>query len=214
MYSLINENISEILGLFDREKDINRYIGILEGLRETNVSEDRKFQDDYRQYWAMNAARLSPEFLEYYFGLLEDAKMEESDLDVAIVTKVLFEKPTGSKGQISFQFSFATKLVHSCIPTLPVYDSTVRAFYFLPEASTVSSIEGKLERSVESYRYLQQEHERIMKYQLLEESIRRFREYFNVDTRYTDQKIIDSLIWKFVSGLRSGKLNRQRFAYN
>ena len=64
------------------------------------------------------------------------------------------------------------------------------------------------------YGFLIKEQRRILDNLLLSKSIVKFREYFKLSQEYTDQKIIDTLLWKFTAGLRSGALIHGELRYS
>jgi hypothetical protein len=79
-------------------------------------------------FWRMSAARrLSQRFYKSYFCLLMSSKNRRVEAR-SVARWLLHRYPENG-----LQFSFATKLVHMADPSLPVYDSIVRAFFFLPE---------------------------------------------------------------------------------
>jgi hypothetical protein len=82
----------------------------------------------------------------------------------------------------------------------PVYDSQVSAFYFFIKPSLNAALQERINGYVHFYNFLTNEYARILRNSLLAASIDEFRRHY--DPKYfTDEKIIDSLIWSFV-GLR------------
>ena len=75
-------------------------------------------------------------------------------------------------------------------------------------------MEAKLKRLLRSYRFLEKEYDRVLKEGLLEPAITTFRKRFNVGNNYADEKIIDTLIWKFVSFARSGAIRDGTILYH
>jgi hypothetical protein len=87
---------------------------------------------------------------------------------------------------------------------LPVYDSIVAKFYFLPEGE--GAFDEKLSGLLDSYRFLKAEHERVRRDGLLRAAIQAFRARFDVEERLSEAKIIDTLIWRFAAMLNNGAL--------
>lgn len=212
MYARLNESIELLCAQIEPASDIRPYVRLTEALWKTDVSKDGDFQRTYRTYWQLNAARLGSEFCSAYFSYFEKLK-EADDIVLDRVVQDLYKVPTHGDGRQSLQFSFASKMVHMLKPQLPVYDSMVEAFFFLPFGSPTEKMEGKLKRLLESYRFLTREYERVLKEGLLRPAIATFRTRFSVGDDYTDEKIIDTLIWKFVSFVRSGAIRNGAVLY-
>ena len=212
MYTLIKSNIDLILNSPNIFNDIQQYLQIIRLFPQIDVSNDGNFQKIYRKYWRLNAARLQQTFFEVYFDLLEKSK-DHSDLKIEKISRKLYKTSTGKDGKKSLQFSFASKLIHTINNTEPVYDSMITTFYFLPQPQSNWNFERKLKNALENYQFIKNEQKRILKEGLLDFEIEKFREYFNLENVYTDQKIIDTLIWKFVTLLRDGAIRERRIIF-
>jgi len=81
----------------------------------------------------------------------------------------------------------------------------VESFCFLPRSFT-GTPEKKLANLLRSYRFLVREYDRILREGLLAPAIDAMRGHFQLPTEYSDQKMIDTLIWKFVPFVESGAL--------
>ncbi len=210
MYGLINDNIKLLLKGINRKTQIDPYILINNSLG----SRTKKFEDNYRKYYALNAARLSNDFYTAYFDILfEHIGIQEPNI-VDIVNE-LYKVPANSKGKNTIQFSFASKLVHTINPNLPIYDSMVANFYFFPEIKPMWGKDKKIEEYMKSYNFLKDEYSRIIQNKLLNDSIQEFRQHFSLDIEeYSDNKIIDSLIWRYVAFLKSGVLRESIIKYS
>jgi hypothetical protein len=202
VYRLINKNCDAILAELERINDVSRYLEIQSLLTEVDVSADTQFQRIYRAYWQMNVARLNDVFYERYFGLLESLKGAKiTDVD-RVVRQIV--TPSNSTGRESLQFSFATKLVHTLDQRAPVYDRFVAAFYFFAAPSSGEAVDRRLGKLLAFYGFLRSEYARVIRDGLLEAAVRRFRDRFLVDEAFPDERIVDLLLWGFVSLLRSG----------
>jgi hypothetical protein len=204
MYAIIKQNVGALLDSINPQSDISPYVWLLGELPNRNVSQDQEFQRIYRRYWQLNPARLSDRYLAAYFGYLEQVKGQPEHVTVEAVARHLLQIPTHGNGRQSLQFSFASKLVHMLNPDQPVYDSMVESFFFLPSGGTNGTTEQKIVRLLTSYQFLQAEYGRVLAHGLLAEGITQFRERFRVNAAYTDSKVIDTLIWKFVGFLKGG----------
>lgn len=210
MYSLINKNILVILDNIERAY-VAEYDWLSKRLKQTNVSLDPEFQKRYKSYWAMDFARLSPGFCEFYFRVLEKGKSE--DIEIRSLCKNLYEVPTHKNEQKTIQFSFATKLAHMINPALPIYDNLVCSFYFLKVAWPKGDFSQRIELYLSVYKFLLKELERIKTNGLLESSIYEFRKGLSPKC-FTDEKIIDTLIRAFVGMARNGAFQNGEFEYH
>jgi hypothetical protein len=95
-------------------------------------------------------------------------------------------------------------------PAKPVYDSLIEHFYFLP---STKSREAKLADLLVSYKFLEAEYKRIVSTDLLASSIQSFRQRFAVEGIFTDEKVIDTLIWGFVRLLKGGAIRDRSIVY-
>jgi hypothetical protein len=212
MYTLINSHIDKILDAINPATDVEPYVWLVRHFNDINVATHTEFQRIYRRYWQLYAARLSSSFCQSYFALLESSKSAQ-DVAVKTVAQQLLEVPTHGDARRSVQFSFASKLVHMINRRLPIYDSMVESFYFLPAGPAKESTDAKLERLVASYGFLVAEYTRVLQQGLLTHAIQRFRLRFHVGHEYTDNKIIDTLIWRFVGFMRGGAVRNKEVVY-
>ena len=186
---------------------VSDYDWLVENLRHVGEAE---YQARYRKFWAMNAARLSPNYCTEYFRRLEAAAGSLPALG-GLVTD-LYKVPAQSKGRQSLQFSFATKLLHMQDRHSPIYDSQVSAFHFFREPDHALDLQQRVKRLEDFHGFLRREYARVLADGLLTRSIAAFRAKFK-PVHFTEEKVIDSLIWAFVSLLRSGGLRNGSVVY-
>ena len=213
MYQFINKNIVKLLDAIERSKDIDPYLKMAEMFKVVKVSDNYEYQNIYRKYWQLNAARLSDHYCNHYFQTMENNRYNKH-IDIEEVLKAMYEVPSNSKGQKTIQFSFATKLIHTIDNTRPIYDSLVGDFYFLPQIKSSWEYKKKISVYMTIYNFLLNEHKRVLDKGLLSESIEKFREHFRIPPAYTDQKIIDTLLWKFSSYARGGAIMFGKIKYS
>ncbi len=96
--------------------------------------------------------------------------------------------------------------------TTPIYDSMISAFYFFTEPNQNKDLEDRISELSRFYEFLTDEYNRILELDLLAPSIRKFRLNFSPQS-FTDQKIIDSLIWAFVSMQKNKGLSSKNIVY-
>lgn len=210
MYSLINKYKNQII-----EQIGNTHVGdydwLLDNLGKKNVSIDLDYKRRYRRFWAMNAALLPDDFLDVYFKYLEDNKNNQN-VNLKEVCEYLYEFPTDKKDNKSLQFSFATKLVHMVTPNMPIYDRMIKDFYFLPGLQIKSNFQRRLLHYILIYDFLKEEYQRILDGNYLQEAIQTFRNQLKPKT-FSDEKIIDSLIWQFVGMAKKGAFIIKKIQY-
>lgn len=197
MYSLIEAHAQSIVGSIP-VAHVRDYDWLVENIDRTGESE---YQSKYRAYWAMNTARLSPSYYQEYFGRL--AKATDSMPTLGSLVASLYKVPTHRNERQSLQFSFATKLIHMKNRRMPIYDSQIAAFYFFREPARTLSLENRIGQLENFHVFLRSEYARILANDLLAASIAAFRTAL-LPVYFTEEKVIDSLIWAFVSRLRNG----------
>lgn len=102
-------------------------------------------------------------------------------------------------------FSFATKMAHMVAPDrVPVYDARVCAFYLLPGLPENKGAEERVTEYLRRYKAIVKEYKRVKEKHLLDESIQRFRDELK-PKEFKDVKVIDSLIWAFVTRAQGGR---------
>jgi hypothetical protein len=211
MYDLINRFAQTVVGTIPREH-VTDYEWLLQNVGKASTPD---YQKGYRRFWAMNAAQLSPAFYAAYFGTLAAAVSQPPTL--SSVAQTLHAASSRQNGQKSLQFSFATKLLHITNPHLPIYDSQVAAFYFFVEPDRnpkdPNDFQRRLSKFVTFHDFIKQEYARVLQNNLLATAIQEFRSRLN-PKHFTDEKIVDSLIWAFVGLLWKGALQKGQIAYH
>jgi len=155
--------------------------------RDPDEKVDETFRNDYKRFWRFRG--VNREWQARYFRLLQNIKRNGAQPDWE---EICDKTPGTRQDSPSIEFSFATKLAHMVDPTRPIYDGNVRALYLLKEPN------GNVNYCHEVYNFLVTEYARVKGDHLLDESLNRFRQELNPGTSFTDEKIIDSLIWVFV----------------
>ncbi|WP_295587696.1 hypothetical protein [uncultured Lamprocystis sp.] len=207
MFRLIETHIRSIVGSIPAAH-VRDYDWLVENIDRAGESE---YQSKYRAYWAMNAARLGPSYYQEYFGRL--AAATDSMPTLGNLAGDLYKLPTHRNERQSLQFSFATKLIHMKNRRLPIYDSQIAAFYFFREPARTLSLGNRISQLESFHGFLRSEYARILANDLLAASITAFRAAF-LPVYFTDEKVIDSLLWAFVSRLRSGATREGSVIYS
>jgi hypothetical protein len=60
----------------------------------------------------------------------------------------------------------------------------------------------------------QREYKRVLDHRLLRGTLIEFRRRFDHDNKFTEEKIVDTLIWRFVSLLRSRDIDNPEINYS
>jgi hypothetical protein len=208
MYQLINKNIGSVIDAA-QELGVAAYSDLRASLGTVDVTKDVVFQKRYRDYWRMNVGRFGPAFYEGYFGILSDCQRVGS-ADLRRTIKTLLDMGAETRG---LQFSFATKLVHMIDPRVPVYDAYVAGFYFYIPPTSKTPRGERIKDLLSFHGFLRKEYQRIIDQGLLERSISEFRSREPNSAGIPDERIIDWLIWGWVSYLRSGAQHRNEALY-
>lgn len=204
MYHHINDHADLIVDTITGQS-VEDYVALRNTLYQIDVSNNVDYQNQYRNYWRMNTAGLTDAHYDAYFQILEQAS-NGVEVSLEDICRPLYEIPS-RQGRNTVQFSFATKLIHMVRPHMPIYDSMIRAFYFLPESG--NSYESKLASRLSSYNFLRDEYARVIDERLLNTAIGAFRHTFG--ELATDEKVIDFLVWAFVRRAKRGAFRDRIF---
>jgi hypothetical protein len=206
MYRIINQNIDLILGRVDEDFDIRTYLTLLNRFRNVNVARDTAFQSKYCRYWRLFGAGLSQNFRSAYFELMEGLRGRPIP-SIGEVTRILYDVPSNKNGRKTLQFSFASKLLHTLYPHRPIYDSMVATFYRFSVPVPNKSFEVRLQSFLSFYGFLVIEYKKVLSNGSIQQPIAHFRHQFSVPDEYTDEKIIDTLVWCAMDLRKKGFLN-------
>lgn len=200
MYHLINSHIDQILQSIGQDH-VTDYDFLIQNIDQLQTP---PYQSAYKNYWRLNAARLSEGFCGVYFDLLQ-VGLRGGMPQIGDLVKQLYETQTHQDGRKSLQFSFCSKLCHMIDRQIPIYDSRIRGFYFFTEPDRKLSLQQRVNRFVDFHAFLIDEYRRVLSEGLLARSIEAFRQRFR-PKHFTDVKVIDSLIWAFTNLSESGGL--------
>jgi len=207
MYRVINKYADRVINSFKYEDDIEPYIEIMKSYAEKKI--DYHFMAVFKQYYRLNAARLSESFLKEYFEILKGNSSES----VYEIANRLEKVTCNSINSRRVHFSFSTKLKHTMDKNSPIYDSMIAAFYFLPSIKPEWDKEQKLISYRMSYEFLEYEYKRVSENSLMKEVLNKFdQEIMNAD-KISNTKKIDFILWKYVSLLKSGKIRDREIEY-
>lgn len=205
MYDLINGNIGIILNFIATDpKTVTEYDDLVTNLHKVAT---QPYQDRYGVYWVMQYPDQA--WRKVYFQELQTALLNPANPpNLAVLATKLYATPTNARGQ-SNQFSFITKLVHMVDRHSPIYDSRVAAFYFFQRPDPGPT---QIQDYVNFHTFLVQEYRRVLQNGLLCHSIQSFRQRF-APKQFTDERVIDVLIWGYVGLLENGALTSSQITY-
>lgn len=207
MYHLINNHRRQLLQSIDNNH-VTEYDWLVQNIAQVATP---VYQNRYKVFWRLNAARLSHNYLAVYFQRLQDG-MNNNPPQIAKLANELYQIPTHHNGRQSLQFSFCSKLCHMLNRQIPIYDAMIRDFYFFDEPDRRLPLSKRINEYVCFHQFLTQEYNRILDQGLLTQSIQAFRVHFNPQ-HFTDIKIIDSLIWAFVNFQRNSPAGNRTIIY-
>lgn len=206
MYKFILENLDSVVEVLRTENKCgNSHFDTYLEIMNYSRWGDTKLHPAIREYWGMNSARLKDEYFTAFFDLLQSRDPCSS---IDCVLQKLNSVSYSARGQMTEQFSFATKVMHMKNPRLPIFDSKIAAFFFFKDAATKAA---KAIKRREFYNFLKDEYQRIIHDDLLGSAIRKLRKQLDSSSSITDEKIIDSLIWGFITFARNHSAKSPHF---
>lgn len=198
MYSVIAASQQQILDSIPK-----RYVEDYEQLcRDVGRAGTEDYQKQYKNFWEMN--RASGGFCTKYFELLA----APTTPNLPGLLQALEDASMRRDEARTVQFSFATKLLHTRNPQLPIYDSRVARFFLFERPLGAD----RMARLIAFYDFLAGEYARIIDAGYLADAISAFRQKFNLQ-QHSDEKIIDWLIWAFVGLMDRGALLERLIVY-
>lgn len=191
MYAVINANIRAILEVLGRtgrripQYHVAEYQWLLNNLATPWPAD---YEDRYRKYWGMN-----PHFHAIarpaYFSLLRTAA---AHAPVRYASALMAFHPISGR----VEASFISKLCHMCDRSMPIVDRYISDFFFFERPSNALPVRDRVAMFDQFYRFLQAEYARVLVTGVLAPAINAFRVAFPGNGgAFTDEKIIDSLIW-------------------
>lgn len=210
MYHLIESNIKIVLGAIPLYH-VSEYDWLARELRIRTVSTDKDYQERYAKYWGLSSRYVSAGWLVAYFAELEKAK--KAAITSGALCLLLYSTPSTPKGKKAFQYSFSSKVVHSVNPREPIFDSKLEMFYFFARPGLKASLGNRIARHDGFMDFLRGEYRRVIESGLLAQSIAEFRLKF-APKSFTDEKIIDSLIWAWVKVCKRGAIIGKKVQYD
>jgi hypothetical protein len=180
MINLTKEQIK--IALMKGEEGLKKYCWIQNSLINTDVTINQIFQKKFSNFYRI---RRNAIWKQYYFSLLERAKIEKNTFEIAL------EEILQHTGR--YESSYISKLVATINPELPVIDKFVlkNVGLKLPYAIT----KNRKVKIIEVYNKLIKEFEAFLKTEMGEYLVRRFTENFPW-ANITQTKMVDLVLWQ------------------
>jgi len=151
------------------------------------------FQERYKSFYKMHLFGFTQEFYQKYFEFLKNGN---DNIEKILRELSQIENESGKK---TVQLAFTSKLIHTVDSTKPLYNSTVSDIFDLTVKR--GPIEERIQSSLEAYKELKNQYQKLIKRDKIKTVIEKFRERFNFkEGILTDYKLLD-LIFKHVRDL-------------
>lgn len=153
-----------------------------------NIDKDEVLQRRYKSFYKMNTARKDAQFYKIYFRVLKKAK-EGDSIDLLSVLSHL--KRISNKNEISF----ASKLLATIDPKLPIWDSRVRNHVNEMSDLKLKASYRTIEECVQAYNSLLSWYRDFMKTDRAKKMIAEFDSHFP-NQKITSIKKVDFIFWQ------------------
>ena len=157
-------------------------------LRMTNVFTDFSYQRVYKSFYVMG--RRSVAWYEFYFGLLEREKRNQSLTFESVLRTTLNET-----GRV--EPSFSSKLVATVRPELPVYDEMVRVNLAIQKPRPFKPADIRFTDALLAYEKIQAFYEVALPSNCFDALRFEFDRRFPDFTHFTDTKKLDIMLWQW-----------------
>lgn len=181
---LLDRQSSIFDALRRRHADLVRYAYTIRSLRSLNVLYDQAYQ---RTFNGLYMVRRNGQWRTHFYELLETQKSEKN-----VSFKAMLSDLHARTGRI--EASFASKLLATINPELPVYDSIVRKNLGLPNRA--AGISDRVRLLEQDYIFIQEHSQQQRKSQGFQELRETFDEKIPEFRSFSDTKVLDLLIWQ------------------
>lgn len=182
---MLKIDLNEALAnLRERYSGIERYVSIISGVEDVDISKDTAFQKEFSYFFRV---RRNASWKEIYYGLFESYK---SDANLSF-EKVLCEiyRQTGR-----IEASFSSKLIASLDPSMPIWDSIVLSkLQLVPPKGTDKEL--RIEKTIAMYESIVDWYRDFLKSEKAKEWICAFDKEFPEFVELSDVKKIDFILW-------------------
>ena len=181
------DNIPRVLCRLRNNKGrLEDYNYLQQSLLKTNVADDRSYQRKFKSFYRV---RRNDVWCAIFFQILEREKRNKTVSFSNVLNEIYREARHNDRQQV--EMSFASKLVATINPELPVLDK-----YVFENLGLKTSSNRKLNRVVEIYSEVQTLTSRKIQSNGFETWRNRFDETFPQFTHFTDVKKLDLFLWQ------------------
>ena len=121
------------------------YLDLLRMCQETDVSKNMSFQHLYTYFYRV---RRSSEWLNGYYRLFEEFKSKH---DVTIRDILISIASLGHNGRNTIELSFASKMLATIQPDMPIWDNLVREKLKIAPLPTSGKFSDRIESAITAY---------------------------------------------------------------
>lgn len=180
------KHVEEIIKKAELEEGLKKYNFIMAQFHKVNVLEDTSFQKMFRDFYQMRRF-YSDEFASGYFAIMEELKKVSS-----VTFEDIFTRVKGIQG--TYEISFASKMLHTFSPKMPIWDKIVTKDHFkivAPYSGAKNRTKASCDRYQkyvnEFYKYMNSEEGRMI--------IQLFDQKF-CNNEISDVKKLDFILWQ------------------
>jgi hypothetical protein len=167
----------------ETKKGVKRYIEIMRNFQTVDVSSDKDFQRKFKNFYKI---RRNEQFLEVYYSFLQRNKNKNPSFIEVLNKLYKFGK---------LEASFASKLLATIDPKLPIWDKYVLEHFRLNPPSRLLPKEERIKQANNVYEDLKKSYRELLNKEESKLVIKLFNEYYP-DNKITSIKKIDFIIWQ------------------
>jgi hypothetical protein len=189
----IEKNYKKIVDNIEEESNCV-YRFLQEEFKKPDACNNHLFQFVYRNYYEFRSARVTKDFIQEYFKIMQEYR-QGKQFDYHCILDRLYNI------QNKLQFSFATKMHHTIDNTFPIYDSKVKEMLNINIEGN-EDIKHRIDDAMKKMKELKKLYEEIETKDLLHKTMNYFNKKHNLDgLSYT--KKLDYIFWS--AGKLKGK---------
>jgi len=162
------------------------YRFIMDRFEVADVSKDDEFQRKFTFFYRVRRAR---GWLDSFYAVFQSLR----NVPGLRFEKVLEELSAISDGRL--EISFASKLLATIRPEMPIWDKFVRINLGLPELPDKGGAEDRFDAAVSLYGKLVEETEGLLRREDVRREISEFDKIFPAYACFTSMKKLDFLLW-------------------
>jgi len=181
------------------------YLFLQDRMKHSDPSKDHIFRFLFSSYYGLAGAGLTVRFLDRYFQLLADATKHSKAHSLSAIVSTLRRCPT-RRGYRTLQFSFATKLVATAVPTEPIYDSRVELVFGFQRPPNYLDFAERLQRYLKSYESIQEFYALALADFRVQQTIKTFIARLAPKSCLPEAKALDFMLWTAGGLLRKHEL--------